>query len=171
MKIYYTISTYLLCMIAIFFALMDMMMLLVALGSPALLLPVFLLGCVVIYSFTSFKFLQKGIQSQQALNPSLKDWIKVNAYVAMAFGSLTIFQSISFFAKPQMFSEAIEQAQAMQGSQAGAMLNKAQMNSIIQYTLYFLFAYSIVLVSHILISFKYIKQYLYLFNHSNNLDQ
>lgn len=74
---------------------MSLFALLIALSNPALLLSLFVIVAVVIYSFSSFIFLVKGIDQQRVLKSGLQDLIKVNAYVAIIFVGMNIFQSVS----------------------------------------------------------------------------
>ena len=61
-----------------------------ALANPTMLLPIFMLVGVAIYTFISFYFLVKGIDGRHKLTRSVKDWIKVNAVVTVVFALLII---------------------------------------------------------------------------------
>ena len=78
----YTVLSYILIPIALFFAFLDIALLLSSLANPSALIMVFILACLVIYIFASFKFLKAGIEKEIAQSSKLKDWIKVNAYVS-----------------------------------------------------------------------------------------
>ena len=69
---WYTVLSYCLIPIALFFAFLDILILLSSLANPSVLIMVFIVACLVIYTFTSFKFLKKGIEPEQAQTKKLK---------------------------------------------------------------------------------------------------
>jgi hypothetical protein len=60
----YTVLSYILIPIALFFASMDILLLFSTLANPSALIIVFILACLVIYTFASFKFLKSGIEKE-----------------------------------------------------------------------------------------------------------
>ena len=64
-------------------------------ANPSALILVFILACLVIYTFASFRFLKGGIEKELPQPLKLKDWIKVNAYVSFFLCSLFFINSIS----------------------------------------------------------------------------
>jgi len=91
----YIVLTYILIPIALFFGLLDVLILLSALANPSALIMVFVIACLVIYTFASYKFLKKGLEKEIVQTLKLKDWIKVNAYVSLILCSLFFLNSIS----------------------------------------------------------------------------
>jgi hypothetical protein len=91
----YNILSYILLPIAMVFGLIDIAMLLSAFANPGALIMVFVVACLVIYSFASFKFFRKGILQEQPQSIKLKDWIKVNAYVSFFLCGLFFINSVS----------------------------------------------------------------------------
>ena len=81
----YKVLTYILIPIALFFGFIDVLFLMSALANPGALIFVFIIACLVIYTFTSFKFYRLGVQREQPLTKGLKDWVKVNAIVSIFF--------------------------------------------------------------------------------------
>lgn len=128
-----------------------------ALSSPAALLPVFTMVATVIYVFTSFSFLQKAIVQQQAVKARLRDWIRVNAFVALFVAISSLMQGVTLLANPAIMKEALEQANSMM----------KQMNQPVTYdlmammrgVLYFIIGFAAVLLTHIFISFQLLKKY------------
>lgn len=163
----YRIASYLLLMMAILLGAIDLMVLLIALANPAMLIQVFIIACVVIYSFTSFSFLIKGIDRQQLLRKRTKDLIKVNAYVSMGFGMLFLLQTIAIVSNPQLIGEAMKQATQMQGAEA-AQLTPQMLMKLMRYVLYFMCGYSIVLVLHVFYTLKLLKTHAHLFASEQN---
>ncbi len=78
----YRILSYILMPIALLFAFIDTAFLITALANLGVLIFVFAIACLVIYTFASFSFLKRGIEKEQHQSAKLKDWIKVNAYVS-----------------------------------------------------------------------------------------
>ena len=91
----YTVLTYILIPIALFFGFLDVLILFSSLSNPSVLIMVFIVACLVIYTFSSYKFLKAGIEREIVQPLKLKDWIKVNAYVSFFLCSLFFVNSIS----------------------------------------------------------------------------
>jgi len=91
----YTVLSYILIPIALFFAFLDVLILFSSLANPSALIMVFIVACLVIYTFASFKFLKFGIEREIVQTKKLKDFIKVNAYVSFFLCSLFFVNSIS----------------------------------------------------------------------------
>jgi hypothetical protein len=91
----YTVLTYILIPIALFFGFLDVLILFSSLANPSALIMVFIVACLVIYTFSSYKFLKAGIEREIVQPLKLKDWIKVNAYVSFFLCSLFFVNSIS----------------------------------------------------------------------------
>lgn len=77
MNILYRILSYFLLIIAAILGIAALFALLIALSNPALLLSVFVIVAVVIYSVASFLFLLNGIDGKRQLQTKLRDWIKI----------------------------------------------------------------------------------------------
>lgn len=159
--IFYRISSYILIVIGALLGLMALIVLLVALSNPVLLFPLFIIASVVIYTFTSFLFLINGIDGQRYLKPKLKDWIKVNAYVAIVFVFMNIFQSISFITNPSLLNEAMKQVTEMQ--KTASPLTADMVLKIVKAVMWFTLIYAIILGSHISSTFRLLKQFDHLF--------
>ncbi len=159
---FYRISSYFLIIIAALFGFMSLFALLIALSNPALLLNVFVIVAVVIYSFSSFVFLVKGIDQQQRMKSGMQDLIKVNAYVAVLFVGMNIFQSVSILQNPAALSSAMNQFPAMQNTKSP--LSPAFMLKMVKAIVWFMLFYSLVLGVHVSVTFRLLKQYAALFN-------
>lgn len=153
----YRIASYLLLMMAILLGTIDLMIVFIALVNPALLIQVFVIACVVIYSFTSFNFLIKGIDKQQVFRKRTKDLIKVNAYVSMGFALLILLQTIVIMGNPQLIGEAMKQAAQIQGAET-AQFTPQQLMRMMRYVLYFMSGYGLILLLHIFYTLKLLKQ-------------
>lgn len=162
----YSIFSYFLIVIAAIFGLLSLLGLLMALVNPALLLSVFIIASVVIYCTASFIFLQKGINSNQHLQPRLKDWIKVNAYVAIVFVAMNIFQSVAVISNPSVLQKVMKQSFGMQAFESP--LSETFILKMIKVVVWFMLIYSTILGIHILQTFRYLKEYAHLFAEKKN---
>jgi len=159
----YTVLSYILIPIALFFAFLDIALLLSSLANASVLIMVFIIACLVIYTFASFKFLKAGIEKEIAQTAKLKDWIKVNAYVSFFLCSLFFINAISVLISSDLvllkfIDEFLE-------SQPGIPkeLTSALMLSLIKGVSVFLLVTGIVGLMHIRTSLRLLKQYAYLF--------
>ena len=164
----YRISSYFLLIIAAIFGIAALFVLLIALSNPPLLLSVFIIVAVVIYSIASFLFMLKGIDGKRQLQPKLRDWIKVNAYVGLVFVIMNIIQSIAVLQNPAILTDAVKQVVDMQ--QSNSPVSAALMLSIMKAVVWFLLGYAIILGVHISFTLRYLKQYAHLFGEKKNND-
>jgi hypothetical protein len=156
----YRIFSYILIIIGVFIGIGVLISLLVALANPALLLNVFVGAAVVMYSFSSFLFLTNGINRNKQLKPGMKDFIRVNAFVAIVFGIMNIFQAITVITNPSVLNEAIKQLPQMPNAQH---LPTGMILKVMKAVIWFLLFYAIILLIHIQITFRLLKQYAHLF--------
>ena len=162
----YRIFSFLLLPIAILFTMTVLLFLRAAFANPAMLFPIFLIACIVIYSFTSLNFLIKGIDGKRTLAKSSKDWIKVNAIVSIVFALLMITQCIVFLMHPEMIQDLVNQTKLNAGSDF--KLSETDFENYFRITSYFFLAYASVLCIHVIMSFQYLKLYNYLFQGEKN---
>ena len=164
----YRIISYLLIIVAFFLGLGVLMLLLGAFSNPAILFSVFIAAGVVMYSFSSFQFLNKGIRAGQKMKPGRKDFIKVNAYVALFFGVMNIVQTITIMMEPTVLKQIITQVAAM--PESGKMFSQDQLYGIMQTLIWFLLIYAVALVVHIQFSFRLLKIYASVFDPSRDVE-
>jgi len=159
----YTVLSYILIPIALFFAFMDIVLLFSSLANPSALIMVFILACLVIYTFASFKFLKAGIEKEIAQSSKLKDWIKVNAYVSFFLCSLFFINAISILISSDVL--LLKFIDEFLQSQPGLPkeLTSALMLSLLKGVSVFLLITGIVGLIHIRTSLRLLKQYEYLF--------
>ena len=157
----YRIFSFLLVPVALLFTISVLMFIRAAFANPAMLLPLFIVACVSIYSFAALNFLIKGIDGKKYLGKSSKDWLKVNAIVSIVFSLLMISQCILFIMHPEMLHDI-----AVQAKQNGGDELKVPMETFENYlriTSYFLLVYAVVLLIHTLLSFQFVRMYNFLF--------
>jgi|SRR4051812_45399718 hypothetical protein len=159
--IIYRLLTFILLPIAAILGFLDISLLLLALANPAALFPVFAIACIVIYIFTSFSFLVKGVLGGKECKHSLRDWIRVNAFVSIAFSALGIIEYITLVKNKTIAGEVIQQAVNQQTIPQG--MTAGQLEQLLLKFLFIFFIFSIVLIFHILMSLRLLKQFSYLF--------
>jgi len=159
----FRILTFTLLPIAAMFGFLDFLFLFSALANPALLLMVFVLAAFVIYTFASLKFLTKGIDVEQPCRTSLRDWIRVNAFVSLFMGIMFFLNAASIlFMSDVSLRQFVNQFRESQPN-IPAILTTELFISVMKAVAYFMLFVSVVLVSHILINFRILKRYGYLF--------
>ena len=151
--------------IAGFFALMLLSILPAALANPILLLPVFLLACMSLYSYTSSRFLHRGIYGGQPCKPQLRDLIRVNSFFSMGMAVFFLMQSIMLLTNPKMVDEVV--TQALDTMPAEAQMSREGVVGILRFIEGFFLFYSIALLTHIIITYRLLKQYRQVFEPGN----
>lgn len=159
----YTVLSYILIPIALFFAFLDIALLLSSLANASVLIMVFIIACLVIYTFASFKFLKAGIEKEVAQSLKLKDWIKVNAYVSFFLCSLFFINSISVLISSNVvLLKFIDEFLEQQNNMPKEITNTLILSLLKGVSIFLLFT-GIVGLMHIRTSLRLIKQYAYLF--------
>jgi len=154
----YRLVSYALLPVAVVLGLATVVALFFALGNLAMLFSVFLTGATVIYIFSSFIFLQRGIGKKIACKQSLKDLIKVNAYVALFFSILGLMQGIMILLNPEASKLFLDNMMAMQANNTHAP-DTASLMKVVKVVLYFMIALSSLLLFHLGATFRYLRQY------------
>lgn len=159
----YIVLSYILLPIALFFGFMDSLLLISALANPGALILVFAMACIVIYSFTSFKFLKLGIEREQTQTTKLKDWIKVNAYVSLFMFSLIFLNAVSILISNDVTLIGFIDEFLAHQTGLPPEFNSQFVLKIMRTASYFLFVIGAVGILHIRMTLKLVKEYDYLF--------
>lgn len=159
----YIVLSYILLPIALFFGFMDSLLLISALANPGALILVFAMACIVIYSFTSFKFLKLGIEREQTQTTKLKDWIKVNAYVSLFMFSLIFLNAVSILISNDVTLIGFIDEFLAQQTGLPPQFNSQFVLKIMRTASYFLFVIGAVGILHIRMTLRLVKEYDYLF--------
>lgn len=159
----YKVLTFILIPIALFFGFLDILFLMSALANPSALIFVFIIACLVIYTFTSFKFYRLGVQREQPLTKGLKDLIKVNAIVSIFLCSMFCLNAIGVLVSSnttllKYINESLMQ-QAGLPKEISASLILTMLKAI---SVLFLITGAVGII-HIRITLRLVKQYDYLF--------
>jgi hypothetical protein len=100
MTVIYRIISFLINVFAIFIAVALLFILPVALVNFAMLFPAFLLIGVVLYSWFSTRFRQQVLVKNEMAKTSLRDWVRVNGFVTIAFSILYTISTIALLRNP-----------------------------------------------------------------------
>jgi hypothetical protein len=91
----------------------------------------FLSACVVIYSTLSRFFFQVVIVNDRPMKYSLKDWIKINAYITSAWLAIATLGGIAVLAMPSLLDKSVSDMLAAAAAQpGGATVTAAQGRSL-----------------------------------------
>ena len=161
MMFIYRVLTYVLLIFAFFWAMGVIFLINVAFAYPALLLTLFVVSSVVLYTFSSFQFLRRGIDRGGHFKKSRKDFIKVNAYVTVFFAIINFVQAFIGISKPDKLQELLQQVQTMQSGASG--LNTADLLSSVNIILWVMLIYTVALGIHVYQSFQLLRQHASLF--------
>ena len=159
----YTVLTNILIPIALFFGFLDVLILFSSLSNPSALIMVFIIACLVIYTFSSYKFLKLGIEREIVQTLKLKDWIKVNAYVSFFLCSLFFVNSISVLVSTNtVLLKFIDEFLQQQPNMPKEITN-ALVLSILKGVSVFLLITGIIGIVHIRTTLRLVKQQAHLF--------
>ena len=160
---FYRVLSFILIPIALLFAFIDVAFLVTAMANPSVLIFVFAIACLVIYTFASFKFLKSGIEKEVAQSSKLKDWIKVNAYVSFFLCSLFFINAISILISSDVVLLKFIDEFLVQQPTMPKEITSALILSLLKGVSVFLLFTGIVGLIHIRTSLRLVKQYEYLF--------
>lgn len=154
----FRILTYLLLPIGLFFGTMAVGMLFLAFVNTQILLPVFMLACFAIYVYCSNRFLQK-MNAAQEISKSLRDWMRVNAYVCIFMSILFIMNTAVIIYLPHEQLETLLQPSL---DVMGNMANGISLERLIHYMKnfsLFMLIMCILLLVHIFLNFRLQRNY------------
>lgn len=151
MKKIYSIITYLLLLPASFLGLICMFLLLASLAtfSPQPLLLLFIVGSVVVYSFCVNIFNHKVLVQGKPVKAKLKDWIKVNAFVAGVFAVYSFSGLVTFLIYPIKTNQELDEITKQQMVIAAKEVNPTLLLQVMKGTLIGIGIYGMLLLMHI----------------------
>ena len=157
-KIFKTL-TYIISVPTAFIAFFSFLALLAALMNPTILIPVFIMICVVVYVATSFVFLNKTIIRQMQTKKIVKDLFKINGIIASIFSVMCIIDFLSFIVKPSLISTGVAEIFAQKSAEIPSQLTKELMIKITWVFLAAIGIYACLLAVHLIIGFRLLKEY------------
>ncbi len=138
-----------------------------SLTNPLLLLFSFITACIPLYAFTANYFYNRSIKLQQPSKPSLKDFIKVNAYVCIILSVVMFLAGLMAITALTNSSIQAEMFKKMQESSFIPIV-KAQVLQFLKIIVYFFLPFSILLLIHIIITLRLVKRYDHFFTNQRN---
>jgi hypothetical protein len=90
------------------------------------LIPLFIAACLVIYSVLTGMFSRMVLMLQQPIRYSLKDWIKVNAYVSVIYTGLSMIASAVLLGNQSLLKTIYQQQVG-----AASAITEAQLRSFL----------------------------------------
>ncbi len=159
----FRILSYIMLPIGGLFGLIALLTLIPALMNPSMWLMLFLFASVVIYTFTSFRFLNKGIERNARCKPSLKDWIKVNAYVTLGMGGMFFINAIGILSLgPVALSDFVTQMMEAQPNLPKGM-KPDLMISLLKTVAGCMLVISVIVIAHVILALGMVKKFGHLF--------
>ena len=155
MTILYRIFSFIISFFAFFIALALLILVPISLAVPPLWFPVFLFAAIVLYTWFSIKVQRLVFIRHVVVRASLKDWVKVNGYVAIVFSILNIQPMLALLKNPDTYIASMKEAMKQLGPQYQQNFNThtAVIMSVV------MIVYLIVLFAHVLWTFALIKKH------------
>ena len=142
--------------IAIFFLFITIMSFAAVGFQSSLLLYLFIFLAILIYTNLTAVFARHVMVRGNYLRSRLKDWIKVNAFVALLFGVFMV-ASIVFVLVDQAFIQKITEMYAGMEGVTEDMIR--QMVPMIKGVVIFFGICMLMLVLHVILTFRYLKHF------------
>jgi len=155
LNLVFRILSFILLPIAIIIGVVDTLAITMAIANPQMLLPVFVLAAVVMYVLSSIRFHRNAVLEGKTFSKKTKDFIKVNAYVTLGFSILSLVQGVTVLISKKAMKEVIESYSQIS---VANHISSGSAQSIIYVSLSFSIAISFIIIAHILLSFKFLKQ-------------
>ncbi|MBS1627707.1 MAG: hypothetical protein JSR09_09295 [Bacteroidetes bacterium] len=156
----YRIISYLLLIIAAFFSIVCLLMLLMAFANIALFFPFLVFSSVIIYIITSFIFFIKVVETRKTCKPQLIKLIKICSFVTIIFSLLFLVNGLFTLYNPTIINQFVHEFFAMQkNNPATAQISAETMIVTLKGVMYFMILFATTLLIHVYETYKLIKQY------------
>lgn len=155
MFIIYRILSFFINIIGLFMAVALVIIVPVFITAPVLWLPLFLIIAVVLYTFFSHRFSRKVLIRKEMVNHSLRDWIRVNGFVALFFSFLNIPAIINLIRNPQSYFEATKEFSREFGQETQQTLSSGNLTVLMSVMLLYLMA----LFIHVFWTFALLRKF------------
>ncbi|WP_126973475.1 hypothetical protein [Gynurincola endophyticus] len=158
--IFYRIGTYLLLLSIGFSAILLMSFLSIALAHPQLLFECFLLASYILYSYTSYRFMSRGMINQLSFKKSFKGFLRVNCFGTLVM-ALIIFINLGYLLmKPDALDKTVEDFI----SNNNIDMSHEALTELLRKTSIGIGIFFSLVTVHVFVTLKLIKKYAYLFD-------
>ncbi|WP_298412094.1 hypothetical protein [Hydrotalea sp.] len=162
----YRVLTIILLPFATLFGFESVLSVFAGIGNPTVLLSAVILACVVIYIFAAAFFLYKGILKNAPCKAGLKDWIKINSVITLIFSILAIISCISilyFFTNKEIYAKFLTVLNESRPTNIPNNISSTELMTAMRNAILIMLPFSIVLLVHILMTYRLMKKYAALF--------
>lgn len=160
----FRILSYILLPFAIFFGFMDFFFIASAFSNPSIFFLAFLIAGFCIYTFSNLIFLTRHIDTGLHAKPSLKDWIKVNAYATLVLGFMFLINAMGIYLMPDTTLRTTISKFLDEVPNLPSQMNVAIFIKILRGVSFFLFFFSILTLVQVFMSLKLLKRFAHLFS-------
>lgn len=154
--LFYRILGYINNFIAIFFLFVTLMSFAVTGFNPSLLLYLFIFLSILIYTNLTAVFARHVMVKGHNLRSRLKDWIKVNAIVALLFGVFTLVAIVYMLVDQTFIQQITDMYSGIEGV-TDEMIR--QQLPFFKGVLIFFLICTLILVLHVIFTFRYLKRF------------
>lgn len=151
--------TYILALPTAYITLSILSTLLQGILNPPILLVIFMLACCVVYAIASFIFLQKVLINNKQVKKTIKDLIKINGTIAFVLSIIILLICTVVLTNLSALTTNLELFFKENQTQLPPQFTNEMMIKSVLIVTSILGVYAIVLIVHIRIGFKLLKQY------------
>jgi len=121
--IIYRILNFIVTLFCSLLAMITLFGIIMALANPSVLFQCFLMVSVVLYGWFANRFFAYVIIGKRKMSKKQKDWLQVNAIVALIFSMLGMISCIAIVTNPAQLDELIKQLPSEAGITSKTFLN------------------------------------------------
>jgi hypothetical protein len=132
---------------------------LLAFVNPTMMIPIFILLCVVIYYISSFIFLWRIILSQRTCKKITKDLIKINGMISIVFCVMILLNFSTLLFNPSLIQKGIMEAMAQNTANLPPSFTNDMLIKFVWILMSLFALFALMLLTHIIIGFRLMKQY------------
>ncbi len=124
----------------------------------------------VVYVFLSYRFYRTGMRLGQRQQPTAKKWLSITAQVARVYAVLMILVAFIFLSNQEIIADILQQNPTLAERLKDSDLDAAGVVAAMKYTFLFFGLLSLLLLAHVSMTLKLLKQYSALFDDPNKRD-
>lgn len=155
MEILYKVLSIVISLFAAIFALALLFIIPVSLAVPPLWLPTFLIAAIILYTWFSNKFQKQVLVRHETVKASLRDWIRVNGFVAIGFSILNITSMLALLRNPGQYIAQMKEAFEQLGPEYEQKFKPENLSILAV----IMTIYMIALLIHVLWTFSLLKKH------------